>query len=135
MGRHRRLIVLDTHAWLWWLTAPERLSGAAREAIDQASSAGVSTLSAWEIAMLVGRGRISLDREVSVWVRQAFADARIEPLAPSPEVAVAAGLLDAKGFPGDPVDRLIYATARSLGATLITRDRAIRMFDPRGTLW
>jgi PIN domain nuclease of toxin-antitoxin system len=38
-------------------------------------------------------------------------------------------------FPGDPVDRLIYATARSLGATPITRDRAIRAFDRQDTLW
>jgi PIN domain nuclease of toxin-antitoxin system len=129
------VIVLDTHAWLWWLAAPERLSGAAGEAIDQAPSIGVSTLSAWEIATLVARGRMSLDRDVSLWVRQGLADARVESLAPSAEVAVAAGLLDARSFPGDPVDRLIYATARSAGATLITRDTAIREFDSASTLW
>jgi PIN domain nuclease of toxin-antitoxin system len=129
------VIVLDTHAWLWWLTAPERLSDAAGEAIDQATSVGVSTLSAWEITMLVARGRISLDRDVGVWVGQAFAEERVEPLAPSPEVAVAAGLLDRRGFPGDPIDRMIYATARSLGATLVTRDEAVRAFDAGSTLW
>jgi PIN domain nuclease of toxin-antitoxin system len=129
------VIVLDTHAWLWWLAAPERLSGAARQAIDQAPSIGVSTLSAWEIATLVARGRMSVDRDVSLWVRQGLASARVESLAPSAEVAVAAGLLDARSFPGDPVDRLIYATARSAGATLITRDEAIRAFDSASTLW
>jgi PIN domain nuclease of toxin-antitoxin system len=129
------VIVLDTHAWLWWLAAPERLSGAAGEAIDQAPSIGVSTLSAWEIATLVARGRMSLDRDVSLWVRQGLADARVESLTPSAEVAVTAGLLDARSFTGDPVDRLIYATARSAGATLITRDTAIREFDPASTLW
>jgi PIN domain nuclease of toxin-antitoxin system len=133
--RHRRVIVLDTHAWLWWLAAPGRLSDAARKAIDQASSIGVSTLSAWEIATLVTRGRMSLDRDLSLWVRQGLADARVESLAPSAAVAVAAGLLDARSFPGDPVDRLIYATARSAGATLITRDEAIRAFDSVSTLW
>ncbi len=129
------MIVLDTHAWLWWLSAPERLSDAATKAIDQASDIGVSTLSAWEIAMLSVRGRITLDREVSAWVAQGLADARVDPLAPGIQVAVAAGLLDAQAFPGDPVDRLIYATARSIGATLVTRDRAIRKFDPQGTIW
>jgi PIN domain nuclease of toxin-antitoxin system len=129
------VIVLDTHVWLWWVAAPERLSATAKEAIQVSPSVGVSTLSAWEIAMLDARGRISLDREVSLWVRHALAGRRVESLAPGPEVAVAAGLLDAARFPGDPVDRLIYATARSAGATLITRDRAIRMFDPGGTLW
>jgi PIN domain nuclease of toxin-antitoxin system len=135
MGRHRQVIVLDTHAWLWWLTAPERLSPRAGDAIEQAPSIGVSTLSAWEVAMLVARGRISLDRDVSLWVGQALAGARVESLAPGPEVAVAAGLLDARSFPGDPVDRLIYATARSVDATLITRDEAIRAFDATATLW
>jgi len=129
------VIVLDTHVWLWWLTAPERLSRAAEQAIEQTSRIGVSTLSAWEVAMLVARGRISLDRDVGLWVGQALADARVEPLAPGAEVAVAAGLLDARGFPGDPVDRLIYATARSTGATLVTRDAAIRSFDSTSTLW
>ena len=129
------MIVLDTHVWLWWLTAPERLSRAAEQAIEQTSRIGVSTLSAWEVAMLVARGRISLDRDVGLWVGQALADARVEPLAPGAEVAVAAGLLDARGFPGDPVDRLIYATARSTGATLVTRDAAIRSFDSTSTLW
>jgi PIN domain nuclease of toxin-antitoxin system len=129
------VIVLDTHAWLWWVAAPEHLSRPARDAIEGASRMTISTLSAWEIAMLAVRGRISLDRDVSLWVRQALADKRIEPLAPSAEVAVAAGLLDAKSFPGDPVDRLIYATSRSVGATLITRDEAIRGFDSTSTLW
>ncbi len=129
------MIVLDTHVWLWWLTAPERLSRVAGDAIDSAPRIGVSTLSAWEVAMLVVRGRISLDRDVSLWVGRALADERIESLAPSADVAVAAGLLDTRSFPGDPIDRLIYATARSTGATLITRDAAIRAFDSASTLW
>jgi PIN domain nuclease of toxin-antitoxin system len=117
------------------MAAPEHLSDTARETISQASSIGVSTLSAWEIAMLQVRGRISLDREVGHWVRQAFAEPRVESLAPSPEIAVAAGLLDARSFPGDPIDRLIYATARAHEATLLTRDEAIRAFDAQSTLW
>jgi PIN domain nuclease of toxin-antitoxin system len=129
------VIVLDTHAWLWWLAAPARLSRAAGNAIEQAPRIGVSTLSAWEVAMLAVRGRISLDRDVSLWIRQALADERVESLAPSADVAVAAGLLDAQSFPGDPVDRLIYATARSTGAKLVTRDTAIRAFDSASTLW
>jgi PIN domain nuclease of toxin-antitoxin system len=129
------VIVLDTHVWLWWMAAPEHLSETAEKAIDQAANIGVSTLSAWEITMLAARGRITLDRDAGLWVRQAFAADRVQALAPSAEVAVAAGLLDGKSFPGDPIDRLIYATARSIGADLITRDRAIRAFDPQTTLW
>lgn len=129
------MIVLDTHAWIWWLAQPRKLSQAARRAIDEAETIGISTLSAWELAMLVRRGRISLDREVATWVAQALAPARVTALAPGAEVAVAAGLLDGDGFPGDPVDRLIYATARTSRARLVTRDEALRRFDPRETVW
>jgi PIN domain nuclease of toxin-antitoxin system len=133
--RHPALIVLDTHAWLWWAAEPERLSEPARAAIDQASSIGVCTLSAWEVTMLAVRGRIALDRDVGLWVKQALANARVQSLAPSAAIAVAAGLLDAKSFPGDPIDRLIYATAQAAGARLVTRDAAIRDFDPALTVW
>ena len=129
------MIVLDTHVWIWWLAQPNRLSKAARRAIDEAETIGVSTLSAWEVTMLVLRGRISLDRDVSAWVRQAFAPARLEALPPTVEIAVAAGQLDGQGFPGDPANRIIYATAKASRAQLITRDKAIRGFDARGTVW
>jgi PIN domain nuclease of toxin-antitoxin system len=129
------VIVIDTHVWLWWVAQPDRLSAAARTALDDAERIGVSTLSAWEVAMLVVRGRISLDRPVDAWVRQALARSRVEALPPSAPAAVAAGLLDGDAFPGDPVDRLIYATARALRAPLVTRDRGLRRFDPRATVW
>jgi PIN domain nuclease of toxin-antitoxin system len=129
------VIVLDTHAWLWWTSEPERLSDAARAAIAETASIGISTISAWEVAMLTVRGRISLDRDVGLWVRQALAQERVEALAPSAETAIAAGLLDAKSFPGDPADRLIYATATAAEARLVTRDGAIRAFDPDITIW
>ncbi|MDQ3722410.1 MAG: type II toxin-antitoxin system VapC family toxin [Actinomycetota bacterium] len=129
------MIVLDTHVWLWWVAQPDRLSSRARQAIDDASRIGVCTLSALEVAMLAVRGRISLDRDVGLWVRQALAVARVEALAPSSEVAVAAALLDREHFPGDPLDRIIYATARAAGAQLVTRDRAIRAFDQRIAVW
>ena len=72
------MIVLDTHAWLWWVAEPARLSRPARRAIDEAEAIVVSAVSAWELAMLVGRRRISLDRDISAWVRQALGSARVE---------------------------------------------------------
>jgi PIN domain nuclease of toxin-antitoxin system len=129
------VIVLDTHVWLWWLVEPSKLSHAARQAIDEAETIGVCAISAWEVATLVRRRRISLDRDVAAWVRQALASARVTPQLLTPEVAVAAGLLDNHGFPGDPADRLIYATARAQRAPLVTRDERIRGFDARNTVW
>jgi PIN domain nuclease of toxin-antitoxin system len=129
------VIVLDTHAWLWWLAEPARLSRAARRAIDEAETIGVSAISAWELTMLVRRRRISLDRDISAWVRQALAPARVRQHPLTAHVAVAAGLLDGGSFPGDPADRFIYATAQTLRAPLITRDEAIRSYDARTTVW
>jgi PIN domain nuclease of toxin-antitoxin system len=129
------VIVVDTHVWLWWVAEPSKLSGAARRAIDEAETIGVSAISAWEVAMLVQKRRISLDRDVAAWVRQALAHARVSPQPATAEVAVAAGLLDGDGFPGDPADRFIYATARAHRAPLVTRDERIRGFDARNTVW
>jgi PIN domain nuclease of toxin-antitoxin system len=129
------MIVLDTHAWLWWISEPGRLSHAARQVIDGAGAIGVSTFSAWEVTMLVRKGRISLDRDVATWVRQALAIEPIVRIAPTAEIAVAAGLLDAEDFPGDPADRIIYATAKATGASLVTRDEALRRFDARTAIW
>lgn len=129
------MIVLDTHVWLWWLAEPSRLSHAARRAIDEAETIGVCAISAWEVATLVRRRRISLDRDVAAWVRQALASTRVTSHLLTPEVAVAAGLLDGENFPGDPADRFIYATARAHRAPLVTRDERIRGFDAHNTVW
>lgn len=129
------MIVLDTHAWIWWLDDPDRLSDTARTAIEEAPALGISTISAWELATLVRRRRLSLDRDVRDWVRGALNAGRIEAIAPGLDVALAAALLDEPAFPGDPADRLILATARSLHAPLITRDERMRSFAPAETVW
>jgi PIN domain nuclease of toxin-antitoxin system len=129
------VIVLDTHAWLWWVAEPQRLSQGAREAIDRTERLGIATISCWEIAMLAEAGRIELDRAIERWVEQALADPRTRSLPLTSSVAVRAALLGRDRFVGDPADRIIYATAREVGASLVTRDEAIREFDARGTIW
>ncbi|MHB8533782.1 MAG: type II toxin-antitoxin system VapC family toxin [Solirubrobacteraceae bacterium] len=135
MGRRRGVILLDTHAWLWWVAAPDRLSPSARQTLADASTVGISTFSVFELATLVRRKRISLDRDLRDWVRRALSEERVEAIAPGPEIALAAAQLDRDEFPGDPADRLIFATARTLEAPLLTRDRRIRAFAPDATVW
>ena len=128
------MIVLDTHAWIWWRAAPGRLSTAAARAIAESDRLGLSTISVWELGTLVRRGRISLDRAPASWVRQALADPRLDVIAPDAGTALAAALLD-DTFPGDPADRLIYATARQAGARLASRDEKIARFDSARVVW
>jgi PIN domain nuclease of toxin-antitoxin system len=127
------MIVLDTHAWLWWHAEPGKLSRRAREAIDGAERIIVSTISCWELAMLVGRERIKLDRDVKAWVGQALARERCVSAHLTEDIAIAAGSL--AGFVGDPADRIIYATATAVDARLVTRDRALRAYDRGRAVW
>jgi PIN domain nuclease of toxin-antitoxin system len=128
------VILLDTHAWLWWHSDQDRLSPPAQAAIDEGDRVGVSVFSAWEVAMLAARGRILADRDITAWIRQALAHPRSVTMPLTPEVAAAAALLDSPDL-RDPADRIIYATAREAGARLITRDRAMHRFDAARALW
>ena len=92
----------------------------------EAAAAGTlhaSTISAWEIAMLAARGRIQLPQDPLDWVRASVARAGIVLAELTPELLVASTRLPGD-LHGDPADRFIVATARSLGAVLLTRDRA-----------
>ncbi len=129
------MLVLDTHAWLWWVADRARLSETARAELERDESVGVAAISCWEVAMLASKRRISLDREPARWVRQALAQPGMVALPLTPEIAVEAARLKGEGFGGDPADGFIYCTARDSGARLVTRDTAIRDFDPRLTLW
>lgn len=128
------MIVLDTHAWLWWISDPARLGRAARREIGRATRIGVPAICSLEIAVGVTRGRVALDRPVLDWIQDALALPRIELLALTPAIAVKAAELPA-GFPGDPTDRLIAASAILHSAQLVTKDDRIRAFDGVRCIW
>jgi PIN domain nuclease of toxin-antitoxin system len=129
------VILLDTHAWVWWVSDPEKLSSVAREAVEGAREVGVSPISCWELATKAARGKLRLDRDVEVWVRQALARPRVRVSPLLPEIAVAAGKLGAEGFHGDPADRMIAATAIHHGIGLVTKDQEIRSFPRVHSIW
>ena len=128
------MIVLDTHAWIWWQAADEKLSPAARELIDRASVVGIPAICCYEVARAVERSRLRLDRDSRSWIARALAHPRVSPISLSPEVAITAAKLG-EPFPGDPADRIIYATASTENAALVSADRAIRRFDPQRVIW
>lgn len=121
------MILLDTHVWLWWLSDPSKLSSSAAALIDQAvaeDAVAISAISAWEVAVLVDRGRLDLDRSVDAFVRQTEALPFVHLVDVDARIAVASVRLDLPHR--DPADRLIVATARLLDATLITKDAVLR---------
>jgi PIN domain nuclease of toxin-antitoxin system len=128
------LIVLDTHVWIWWISAPRKLSLHARRAIDEAKELAVSAISLWEVAMLVAKSRLELDRDVGLWMRQALAAPRIGLAPLSVEIAVRSTTLG-HDFHGDPADRLIVATALELNAALVTKDDRLRSWNGILTVW
>jgi len=119
--------LLDTHILLWW--HGDR-SGLSREQQDVIAAAGadspleVSDISLWEVAMLHGLGRIRLTIPLREWLDKAVAAPLVRRHGISPAVAAELASLP-DSFHRDPADRILVATARVLGATLLTRDRRI----------
>lgn len=120
-------ILLDTHVLVWWQAGGERLSRPGARAIDRADTVLVSPLSCWEVATLHRRGRIALDRDPALWIRDLLRSERIAVATLSPEAAALAGMLP-DDFPGDPIDRLLYATANDWRVPLVTKDERLRAF-------
>ena len=122
------MILLDTHALVWWQAGGQRLSVRAARAIAQADPVLVSPVSCWELTMLLRKGRITLDRDVYDWTRDLLAQEHVELVQLTPQAALGAALLRDRGFPGDPVDQMLYATARELAVGFVTKDERIRAF-------
>jgi len=123
------MILLDTHALIWWIEESGRLSAHAAAAIGERRPAMVSPISFWELAVLVDRGRISVDRDLPRWYRDLLASAMAEVATLTPSAAISAARLPE--FHGDPADRLIYATARELDVALVSKDARIREYARR----
>lgn len=127
------MIVLDTHVWLWWVSAPNMLSAKALRAIEGAETLGVSAMTCWEVSMLVEKNLIDLNRKTEEWIKTALAIPRTRLLPVSPEIAVQAPQL--KNFHEDPIDRILVVTAMIHKAPLITKDKKISAHPLVKTIW
>ena len=128
------MILLDTATWIWRASDPERLSPRARRAIDEADGALVSAISVWEVAMLVAKRRIQLDRPVERWVDIALALPGIQLAPLEPAIAVRSTKLPGEFHP-DPADRIIVATALENSVPILTPDERIRSYPHVQTVW
>jgi PIN domain nuclease of toxin-antitoxin system len=122
------MILLDTHAWIWLASEPDRLGPVLAKAVSSTDdrALGVSSISGWEIATKVAQGKLGLDRSIGDWVGGTQQQFRIVSEAVSMPIAVRAGGLGIEGFHGDPADRIIVATALLLRCPLATLDDKIR---------
>jgi PIN domain nuclease of toxin-antitoxin system len=105
------LIVLDTHAWVWWISSPERLSPPARQRIDnevEKAPVHVSSISAWEVALLVKKGRLELTMDVEDWVAKTEALPFLRFVPVDNQIAVLSTRLPGE-LHEDPADRIIAA--------------------------
>jgi len=131
------VILLDTHSLIWWVNETNRLSPSAKAAIDGGTAGGrrlVSSISAWEMALLVKSGRIGFTGTVPAWLAQVQ---RFRPMAFIPvdnEIGIEAVNLPGE-FHKDPADRIIVATARKFGAPIITADEKIRAYRHVRSIW
>lgn len=129
--------VLDTHAWIWWVTEDRRLSLSARRAIAAAEAhqtLWVSLISAWEVAKKVEKNQLVLDRPLVDWLDLVTTKHGLQMAELSRHVLVESCRLPA-GLEGDPADQIIVATARDREATLITKDQRLRDYGHVRTLW
>ena len=111
------------------------MAPAAVETLQAATEGGeityVSPITAWEVGMLTSRGRLQLLIRPERWFSNLFEVPGVRLAEMSPDVLIASSFLPGKP-PKDPTDRIIAATARELGATLITRDRALLDYGAQG---
>lgn len=129
--------VLDTHAWIWWVTSDRRLSRRARTAIDRAQGRGelwVSMISIWEIAKKIEKGQLALDRPLEEWLEAGLSSEGLHVAEMTRPILIDSCRLP-QPFHGDPADQIIVATARAHSATLVTRDARLRDYAQVRTVW
>jgi PIN domain nuclease of toxin-antitoxin system len=119
-------VLLDTHVVHWWSAEPKRVSARAAKTLEGASELVVSAITWYELAWLARHERIVVNVPIRSWLEGLAAQLRT--IGFSPAIADAAVSLPSP-FPGDPADRLIYATAIEHGLKLVSKDRAIRDHD------
>jgi len=130
-----RPLLLDTHVWIWYVEGDRgRIARRVESHVESAVQRGgvlVSAISIWELALLESGRRIDLSVEVRTWVARALGFPGVSLKGLSPSIAI-----ESTRLPGslhrDPVDRMLIATARLVGAALVTRDERILEYAAQG---
>jgi PIN domain nuclease of toxin-antitoxin system len=120
-------VLLDTHAFLWWMADDARLSSPARAVIsDRDNTLALSAASAWEIGIKVAQGRLRLPIPVGHLLSFAVQEQQLERLSIEFDHALAAATLPP--IHHDPFDRILVAQAQALGCAIVTGDPEIARY-------
>jgi PIN domain nuclease of toxin-antitoxin system len=128
------LLLLDTHTLIWSVEEGPRLGRRVKAILNEAaqgSRIAVSAITPWEIAVLVAKNRLQLGCDVMQWIRDSLARPGVQLIPLKPEIAVACANLPFE-MHADPADRILVATARHLGGTLVTADERLLELAKKG---
>ena len=126
--------LLDTHTWIWLMTGNDKLPMDIVNKIQDAipsSRIFVSIISVWEVSLLEAKGRLQFDLNCLDWIERALSQPGISQADISPKILVESSRLPGD-IHGDPFDRALIATARTLGLTLVTKDKQIQKYSQKG---
>lgn len=131
------MILLDTHVLLWWLNRDKKLPAAVSRLIGENNALhdlAISTISIWEIVLLVRKKRLILAEDVETWVERLERMPSLQQIAPTGRIMMHSASLP-EPFHADPADRIIVATAIENKAMLITKDDKILGYPHVRTYW
>lgn len=140
--KQEKVYLLDTHTWIWWHIAPEKLPLWVKNFISEPpvhspskiSPLLLSSISVWEFCKLVQKGRLILSVDSRQWIERAIHMTGLFLIPLSPDISYYSSTLP-EGCPPDPADQIIAATARTFNATLITRDEQLLRYPHVKTAW
>lgn len=130
------MILLDTHTWIWSQSATKQLSDRVKKLIRKTLSdqRAIASISIWEFAMMVAKGRINVKIDPKLWLDNAIENTGLEIIELSSEIALESCNLPGE-FHKDPADQIIVATARIHNLTLLTKDRKILDYRHVNAFW
>jgi len=121
-------VLIDTHIWIWYCSAVEKIPQKIKNQIHKSNTLFVSAISCWEVAKLVQKKKIIFSIPVDYWIKTALNYPKIKLLELTPEISIHSTQLPGI-FHNDPADQIIVATARIHNLTLLTVDERILNYE------
>ena len=122
-------LLLDTHVWIWSMIGASMLKKSFHITFEKAlklQNILISPMTIWEVGMLVEKKRIEIEMDVLDWIEQALDTPGMNLCPITPRIAIQSTRLG--NIHGDPVDRILIATASEKNAVLVTCDRKILQY-------